>query len=143
MVKRVMIVTSLVLCSVSQAPVRAADVAEAAVAADVPLPFYVYRNFHARENHFAPSGWMGDYGDLKFTDRWFFPNNKEDSVIKIEYTAEARQGAGWAGIYWQQPANNWGSKSGGFNLNGATKVIFKARGEKGGDTIDQFKIGGI
>src|SRR5687768_12272087 len=90
-------------------PVRAAQKAEASIMPDVPLPFYVYRNFRARENHFIPSGWMGDYGDIKFTDRWFFKDAKEDSVIRVEYSAQARQGAGWAGIYWQHPANNWGS----------------------------------
>ena len=30
----------------------------------------------------------------------------------------------------KRPVNNWGSKPGGFNLNGATKVSFIAKGEK-------------
>ncbi len=124
-------------------PMRAAKQADAALLPDVPMPFYVYKNFRARENHFVSSGWMGDYGDIRLIDKWTFPNAKDDSVIRVEYTAQARQGAGWAGVYWQNPANNWGSKSGGFNLNGAKKVSFKAKGEKGGEVIDQFKIGGI
>src|SRR5262249_34946184 len=107
-------------------------------------PFYIYRQYQARENHFAPSGWMGDYGDLRFDDRWR-PAGKKDAktVIRIEYTAESKQGNGWSGIYWQHPANNWGSRPGGYNLNGMTKLVFKARGEKGGERIEEFKVGGI
>ena len=53
------------------------------------------------------------------------------------------QGAGWAGIYWQQPANNWGEKKGGYNLTGASKLTFWARGANGGEKIAEFKVGGI
>ena len=28
-------------------------------------PFAVYVENASKENHFAPSGWMGDYGDIK------------------------------------------------------------------------------
>jgi hypothetical protein len=107
-------------------------------------PFYIYRQFHARENHFAPSGWMGDYGDIRLDDHWQ-PVGKKDAktVIKISYLAQAKQGNGWAGIYWQNPANNWGGKPGGYNLNGHKKLVFKARGEKGGERVEEFKVGGI
>lgn len=120
-----------------------AATAEAATFSGEPLPFYIYKDYRARENHFIPSGWMGDYGDLKFTDRHTFKGYQDDTVIRIDYSAEGKQGAGWVGLYWQYPANNWGSKPGGFNLNGAHKVSFLARGEKGGEMVDQFKIGGI
>ena len=30
--------------------------------------FYVYADKGARVNHYIPSGWMGDYGDLKLAD---------------------------------------------------------------------------
>jgi hypothetical protein len=107
-------------------------------------PFYIYHGFHSRDNHFAPSGWMGDYGDIRLDDHWQ-PKGKTDAktVIRIAYTAEGKQNNGWAGIYWQNPANNWGSKPGGFNLNGMTKLIFKARGEKGGEKVEEFKVGGM
>jgi hypothetical protein len=32
-------------------------------------PFYVYSDRGASTNHFIPSGWMGDYGDLKLDDQ--------------------------------------------------------------------------
>lgn len=119
----------------------AAQESKAALRPDVQLPFYVYKNFGARENHFTPSGWMGDHGDIKFTDK--HSAGKDGTSIRVEYTAQGKQGAGWAGMYWQNPANNWGSKQGGFNLNGSQKMTFMAKGEKGGEVIDQFKMGGI
>ena len=107
-------------------------------------PFYIYKQFHARENHFAPSGWMGDYGDIRFDDHWQ-PSGKKNAktVIRVAYSAKAQQGNGWAGIYWQNPANNWGSRPGGFNLNGMKKLVFKVRGENGGERVEEFKVGGI
>jgi len=108
------------------------------------LPFYVYHGFHSRDNHFAPSGWMGDYGDVRLDDHWKAPGSPDaKTVIKISYTAQAKQNNGWAGIYWQNPANNWGSRPGGFNLNGAKKLVFKARGESGNELVEEFKVGGI
>jgi hypothetical protein len=108
------------------------------------LPFYVYREFHSRDNHFAPSGWMGDYGDVRFDDHFRLDGSKSGkTVIRVSYSAQAQQGAGWAGMYWQNPANNWGNRPGGFNLNGARRLVFKARGEKGGEIVEEFKVGGI
>ncbi|HIE36441.1 MAG TPA: hypothetical protein EYP89_04295 [Candidatus Omnitrophica bacterium] len=31
--------------------------------------FYIYADKNSPQNHFIPSGWMGDYGDLKFNER--------------------------------------------------------------------------
>ncbi len=107
-------------------------------------PFYIYREFHSRDNHFAPSGWMGDYGDVRLNDHWRpAGDSKSKTVIQISYSAAGKQNNGWAGIYWQNPANNWGNRPGGYNLNGRKKLLFKARGEKGGERIEEFKVGGL
>ena len=106
-------------------------------------PFYVFRDQGARDNHFAPSGWMGDYGDLKVNPGLTENPHSGKTAVKITYSAKMTQNAGWTGIYWQQPANNWGDKKGGYNLSGATKLTFWARGEKGGEKISEFKVGGI
>jgi hypothetical protein len=62
--------------------------------------------------------------------------------LKFTYSAKGAQGAGWAGIYWQHPPNNWGSKPGGFDLSKFKRLTFRARGAKGGEKVE-FKMGGI
>jgi len=107
------------------------------------MPFYIYADKGSIQNHFIPSGWMGDYSDLKLdvgsTDNPYFGK----TCIKITYDNKATNGARWAGMYWQYPANNWGGVDGGFDLSRAKKLTFWARGEKGGERIEEFKVGGI
>ena len=107
------------------------------------MPFYVYTEKGSIENHYIPSGWMGDYADMKLdvgsqNDPYF-----GSTCIEIQYLNRASQGARWAGIYWQNPPNNWGTADGGLDLSKATKLTFWARGEKGDEKIEEFKIGGI
>jgi len=106
------------------------------------MPFAVYTEKNSRTNHFVPSGWMGDYSAVTINS-----GNRDNpysgaTCLKIVYTGEPAQGAGWVGVFWQNPENNWGSKDGGFNLSGAKKLTFWARGEKGGEKLE-FKVGGI
>jgi hypothetical protein len=114
--------------------------------------FYIFENSGSRKNRYSCSGYMGDYGDIKVNPR--FKDNAPSTVTKstdsnantcleIKYSAERKQGSGWAGIYWQTPANNWGDKKGGFDLSNYHKVTFWARGSKGGEAIDKFLVGGI
>jgi len=106
-------------------------------------PFYVYKDQGARGNHYIPSGWMGDYGDLKINPGCIVKVHSGTTSVQIRYSAKMMQNAGWCGIYWQNPPNNWGDKKGGFNLTGAKKLTFWACGEKGGEVISEFKMGGI
>jgi hypothetical protein len=108
-----------------------------------PMPFYVYADRSSVGNHFIPSGWMGDYGDIKYDGSSKEDAYLGDTCIKIIYNGQATQGARWAGIFWQNPANNWGSVDAGFDLSKATKLTFWARGAKGGERIEEFKVGGI
>ncbi|MDD5006322.1 MAG: hypothetical protein PHS93_07515 [Candidatus Omnitrophica bacterium] len=107
------------------------------------MPFYVYEDKGAISNHFIPSGWMGDYADMKIDVGSLEDPYAGATCIKIEYNNKVSQGARWAGIYWQNPANNWGGIDAGYNLFKATKLTFWARGEKGGERIEEFKMGGI
>jgi hypothetical protein len=107
------------------------------------MPFYVFADRSSINNHFIPSGWMGDYGDIKYDGASTEDPYLGDSCIKIIYTGKASQGARWAGIYWQNPANNWGTVDAGFDLSRASKFTFWARGAKGGERIEEFKVGGI
>jgi len=106
-------------------------------------PFAVYTDNRSPDNHYIPSGWMGDSGDISMDDKYADGAHSGSSCIKFVYSALKTQGQGWAGVYWQNPANNWGSKKGGYDLTGLNKVTFWARGEKGGEIIDKFGVGGI
>jgi len=117
-----------------------------ATAAAAPAPkteFTVYLDKNNKNNHFIPSGWMGDYGDIKLNDQALDSPHSGTTSIQFTYTAKKAQGQGWAGVYWQNPANNWGSKKGGFDLTGMTKLTFWAKGAKGGEVIQKFTVGGI
>jgi hypothetical protein len=105
--------------------------------------FKVYTDGNSPDNHYVPSGWMGDYGDIKFNDKFMDKPHTGSTSVQIIYTNKATQGARWSGIYWQNPPNNWGTRPGGYDLTGAKNLTFWARGEKGGERIEEFKMGGI
>lgn len=106
-------------------------------------PFSIYTDGSAPDNHFASTGWMGDYSDITLDDAFTVNPHAGSTSVKITYSKAASQGAGWAGVYWQEPGNNWGNRPGGFDLTGATKLSFWARGDKGGEVINEIKMGGI
>lgn len=104
--------------------------------------FYVFLNEDDPVNNFFPSGWLGDYDAIRRIS-WEDNPRAGNNCLRFRYTARTPQGAGWAGVYWQNPVNNWGDIKGGFDLTGATKLTFWARGEKGDETIVRFGIGGL
>jgi len=110
---------------------------------DVFKTFNIYTDKASPGNHYIPSGWMGDFGDININNRCMDNPHSGTTCVKIEYLPRRSQGAGWIGIYWQNPANNWGSKKAGFDLTGAKKLSFWAKGEKGGEIVSEFKMGGI
>ncbi len=105
--------------------------------------FDVYTDKASPSNHYAPSGWMGDVGDLSLDDQNMESPYSGSTAIKITYSAKRVQSKGWAGIYWQNPANNWGNRKGGFDLTGYNKLIFMAKGAQGGEVLSKVKVGGI
>ncbi|MDD5246310.1 MAG: hypothetical protein PHS09_02825 [Candidatus Omnitrophica bacterium] len=105
--------------------------------------FIVYIDKTSPDNHFVPSGWMGDYGDIKMNDQAMDSPHSGSTCIQFDYSGKKTQNNGWAGVYWQNPANNWGSKKGGFDLTGMTKLTFWARGAKGGEILQKVVVGGV
>jgi len=104
--------------------------------------FYVYKD-KPSPSHFAASGFMPDGRCVAINDVWLDNCGGSRSCIKLNFDRDCTAtGTGWAGIYWLEPANNWGDVKGGFNLTGATKLVFWARGEKGGEVVN-FKMGGV
>jgi len=97
------------------------------------MPVSVYEDsFDAMP--WAPSGWMGASEYLTLDGS--YPENPQDGTanIKLRYAGKY----GWAGVAWQNPANNWGDSDGGFDLTGAGELELWARGEYGGE---KFSIG--
>ncbi|MCP5005601.1 MAG: S8 family serine peptidase [Planctomycetes bacterium] len=102
--------------------------------------FDVYTNQDEGGNHFSPSGWMGDISSISFDSNWASDCYSGTSCIKIAFSST---GNNWAGLYWQEPENNWGAvPNAGYNITGATKVTFYAKGENGGERVEFF-VGGI
>ncbi|MFH1714765.1 MAG: hypothetical protein ABH857_01035, partial [Elusimicrobiota bacterium] len=127
--------------SVTFYPYKIADITGKEKQAPKYKGLTVYKEFEDPDNHYQPTGWMGDTNDLSMSLSCKQDTRSGFNCIKVEYKARGEQG--WAGIYWQNPMNNWGTKPGGINLTGAEKLTFWARGERGGERIRQVKIGGI
>ncbi len=129
--------------AVSEEPAADASQKGPVVENGVFRTFSVYADDSSPDNHYFPSGWMGDFSDVTFDSAYLQNPHAGSTSIRIVYNNKATQGARWAGIYWQNPANNWGNRPGGYDLSGSTKLTFWARGEKGGERIEEFKIGGM
>ena len=104
--------------------------------------FDVYTEHGAPFNHFFPTGWMDDIEDIGLYDCWPGDPYSGDTAIKVHYSAEGSRGKGGAGVYWQEPEDNWGQLRGGYNLTGATDLTFWAKGAQGGEQVE-FLVGGI
>jgi len=107
------------------------------------FPFYVYKDGQSSENNFFPSGNMGDFRSAKIDTHSSVIPYEGSSCIKISYENTDDRVYGWAGLYWQYPANNWGTIPEAYDLTGAKRLTFWARGEDGGEMIDKFQVGGI
>ncbi len=106
-------------------------------------PFYVYQD-KASKNRYIPSGYMPTGECLTLDDGWQYDVQDGKTCIRVVYdVACSKEGRKWVGIYWQNPADNWGDKKGGYNLAGATKLVFWAKGEMGGERVEEFRIGGL
>ncbi len=117
---------------------------------ETPYTFDVYRDRDIAGNHYTPSGWMGDTGDIILNECYRDDTHSGSTAIRVDYIAEGNgphEGCddppcNWAGVYWQHPAYNWGDRPGGYDLTGARALTFWAKGQNGGEKIS-FKIGGV
>ncbi|MBF0489678.1 MAG: hypothetical protein HQL15_03550 [Candidatus Omnitrophica bacterium] len=109
-----------------------------------PFPkFIVYQDKNSR-NRYTPSGYMPTGECLKLEDAWQQNCYEGKTCIKVTYDVScSSKSRRWAGVYWLNPPDNWGDKKGGYNLTGAKKLVFWAKGAKGGETISEFKVGGV
>lgn len=101
----------------------------------VQLPFVIYGSA-VRNPPYTPSGWMGDAASIALDERSATNPHSGQACLKCQFKSTA----GFGGIAWQNPPNNWGDQPGGFDLSNATKLTFWARGEDGGEVVS-FKLG--
>jgi exo-beta-1,3-glucanase (GH17 family) len=115
--------------------------------------FFVYCDFHSMSNHFAASGYMGDCGDIEIQEDCRNGPHSGETCIKIVYSATGKgphtgnyaPPCKWAGLYWQKPANNWGTSKDfqgqGYDLSRYNRLVFWARSVA--KCKIEFKVGGI
>lgn len=107
--------------------------------------FFMWQCSDAQQNHnynifdhYIASGYMGDIKNILLRKN-YRDNSRPDSLCtKISYSPGQ---AGWAGVYWQYPANNWCKTKGkDFSKSGFSKMTFWVKGERGGEEV-KFKVG--
>ena len=89
---------------------------------------------------FYPSGFIGDTSSITIDSASISYPHSGKTCIKATYDPNKQSTFGWAGIYFQYPADNWG-KSPGRNLSGAKRLTFWVRADN--PTIVEFFAGGI
>src|SRR5690606_9164882 len=77
-----------------------------------------------------------NHGAIAMDEKWATQPRSGATCMKLEYRAPD----GFAGIVWQDPPNDWGDRPGGYNLSGAKRLTFWARGETGTERVE-FKLG--
>lgn len=96
------------------------------------------------QDRFSPTGWMGDgeYGKKHVELKGASPVSPHSAPTCIEVSCTFGP-KGWAGIYWQNKADNWGDLPGdNYSTRKFTKIVFWARGGAGGEVVE-FKAGDV
>ena len=101
----------------------------------VKIPFTLFEEGGGKLPY-SPTGWMGNSKAIKLDIECTTTPHSGKTCARMDYTEKD----GWGGIVWQNPDNNWGDKAGGFNVTGATRLTFWARGEKGDEAV-KFGVG--
>jgi exo-beta-1,3-glucanase (GH17 family) len=109
-----------------------------------PMPFAVYTDGADPANHYVPSGYIGDFSAVTQDQFWARDPHHGKTCIRVVYSGPVPGGVGWAGVYWQNPVDNWGAVPGptGYDLSRASRLTFWVRGQTGTESV-QFLAGGI
>ena len=78
----------------------------------------------------TPSGYMGDLAATSLNPSHDRPHSGTN-CLAAGFTAAA----GWGGVVWQHPVNDWGDLPGGHDVRPAKKLRWWARGERGGEKV--------
>lgn len=98
------------------------------MAADLEPPFAVNT-----DGEYYATGWDGDHGDISAVD---CPDRAPSAVGECQGFTYSGATAGWAGVVWQYPNNNWGTQPGKCIGDGATKLTFYAKATTDDVTLD-------
>ncbi len=129
----------------NQGDVHQGEISVVTIGSDKPFikdksKFFIYSDKHSPSNHFFPSGWVGDIHDIHLNDDYQRDCHSGNSCIAIEYAPRGQQR--WAGVYWQNPVGNWKDVDGAYDVRRFKRLTFWARGQRGGELISQFGVGG-
>ncbi|MGM0568340.1 MAG: OmpA family protein [Elusimicrobiota bacterium] len=102
---------------------------------------YVYSSTSPKKNRFVPSGYMGDASDIHMSEAIMDTPSGSGRCLQVTYIPRGEEK--WAGIYWQNPADNWGDEDGGYDLSGAEKLSFWLKQDEGMRRLSGVKVGGL
>jgi hypothetical protein len=100
------------------------------------FPLVVYDEVDREKPPYVPTGWMGDTKQMALAEDCQERPHAGKTCLRAQFNGAS----GWGGVVWQQPGHNWGDKPGGWNLAGAKRLTFWARGERG-DEVVSFQFG--
>jgi glycosyl hydrolase family 2 len=100
------------------------------------LPLVLYDDAEGSAPTYVPAGWMGNVRAIKMDRAWTDRPHSGKTCVRVDYGEKEN----WGGVVWQHPEGDWGDRPGGWDLSGATRLSFCARGEKGDETVS-FEFG--
>jgi exo-beta-1,3-glucanase (GH17 family) len=114
---------------------------------------YVYEDSDSPRNHFSPTAYDGDCGDIRVDPAFEEDPYRGKSCIQVVYKTEGRAPnecayappCKWASLSWRHPPHNKGKDkrfaAKGVNLSGYRRLVFWARAET--NCRMQFFVGGV
>ena len=122
--------------AVANVPLFVSSDSPAPAAQKAALPMALYGSAAHDPLPFTPSGFMGNAGAITMDAASADTPHTGKTCLKVSYTAPDN----WGGVVWQSPANDWGDHAGGWDLTGAKRLTFWARGAAGGEAVT-FEFG--
>ncbi len=111
-------------------PIMCQEGGRAQMETAVKLPLVVYGD-DTTKGPYVASGWMGDANAITMDGKCNDRPHTGKTCLKVAYSKTD----GWGGVVWQYPANDWGERPGGYDLSGAKRLSFWARGSDGGEKV--------
>ncbi len=108
---------------------------------ELTYPLAVYDDLYTPVRRFAGAGSMGDEAGLSFDLNVKEQCQEGRSCARFSYSPSQSPKEPWAGFQFQISEEHWGTRDETYDLNKAGHLTFWARGEKGGERIDEFRVG--